>query len=235
VNAKGHAAPFVRTVAVFATFLAASSASAVPMYFQGQSSDGHAVSAIADFILNDATDTISVTLRNTTATTHDSGELFTGLDFTVSGLTPTLSSASGVQRTVDSSGAFVDTGSPQSLSWSVVGLGSGVHQINFNPNAKDAIIGPPTAGSYAAANGSIKGNAGHNPFAAEVATFELSVPGLAPNSAVDLKVFRFGTTLAPATGTITPLPEPATLALAAAGLVATTMLRRRQKAADGAR
>ena len=228
MNTKRQSAFGTWIVTFSITLLFASQALAVPMLFSGLSSDGHPVSAIADFILNDATDTVSVTLNNTTTTTLDSGELFTGLDFTISGLTPTLTSDTGIQRTVDGAGAFVDTGSPQNLTWSVAGLGGGVYQINFNPNAKDAIIGPPTAGSYAGANGSIKGNAGHNPFAALEAKFELSVPGLGPNSVVDLRVFRFGTTLDPATGTITPLPEPASLALAVIGLVAMAAQRRRK-------
>lgn len=228
MDTKRQFARTTRIVAFSITLLLASHASAVPMLFSGLSSDGHPVSAIADFILNDATDTVSVTLNNTTTTTLDSGELFTGIDFTINGLTPTLSSATGIQRTVDGAGAFVDTALPQSLSWSVAGLGGGVYQINFNPNAKDAIIGPPTAGSYATANGSIKGNAGHNPFAALEAKFELSVPGLGPNSIVELKVFRYGTTLQPATGSITPLPEPASLALAGIGLVAIAAQRRRK-------
>jgi len=229
VDTKRHAAHTLRSVAFSVTLFIASQASAAPMLFSGTSSDGHPVSAIVDFILNDATDTVSVTLTNTTATTLDSGELFTGLDFTIGGLTPTLTSATGYQRTVDAGGVYVDTGSPQNLSWSVAAQGGGVYQLNFTPNAKDSIIGPPTAGSYAGANGSIKDNGGHNPFAAEEAQFELSVPGLGPNSVVELLVFRYGTTLAPATPTITPFPEPASFALAAMGLVAVAAQRRRRQ------
>ena len=214
MNFKRHSALRAWIVTLFVSASSASLSQAAPMLFSGTSSDGHAVSAIANFVLNDATDTVSVSLQNITATTLDAGELFTGLDFTIGGLTPTLTSDTGIQRTVDGAGAFSDTALPQNLSWSVASLGSGVYQINFNPNAKDAIIGPPTAGSYATANGSIKGNAGHNPFAAELAQFELNVPGLLPSSSVQLLTFRFGTTLAPATGTITTLPEPSSVTLA---------------------
>jgi hypothetical protein len=228
VDTKRHAARTTWVVAFSVTLLVASQASAAPMLFSGLSADGHPVSAIADFVLNDATDTVNVTLKNTTTTTLDSGELFTGLDFKISGLTPTLTSATGIQRTVDASGAYVDTGSPQNLTWSVAPQGGGVFQLDFTPNAKDSIIGPPTAGNYAGANGSIKANGGHNPFAAEEAQFELSVPGLGPGSIVELLVFRYGTTLQPATGTITPMPEPASLALAGIGLVAMAAQRRRK-------
>jgi hypothetical protein len=176
--------------------------------FSGTSADGHAVAAVVDVTLNPVADAIDLTLKNTTALTLDAGELFTGIDFIISGLTPSLAWAAGVQRTVNSSGAYSDTASPQSLSWSIASLGSGVYQLNFNPNAKDGIIGPPTAGSYAAANGSIKGNAGHNPFAAETASFQLSVPGMPADAELRLLTFRFGTSLAPATGTITSVPEP---------------------------
>jgi hypothetical protein len=61
--------------------------------------------------------------------------------------------------------AFTDTGSAQNLSWSLVSLGSGSFQLNFNPN-DDAIIGPPSGGNDSGALSSVKGNNGHNPFCA---------------------------------------------------------------------
>ena len=186
--------------------LHASIASAALISFSGNSSDGHPVSGTAEFTLNDAVDTVTVKLTNTTATTLDAGELFTGLDFSLGGLAPAMTSDTGIQRTVAADGTFSDTGSAQDLSWSLISLGSGNYQLNFNPDAKDAILGPPSGGNYSGATNSIKGNGGHNPFAALMAVFELSVPQLAANTPVDVTTFRYGTELDPAVGTIAPEP-----------------------------
>ena len=192
--------------------------------FSGNSSDGHAVKGTAEFTLGAGT--VTVKLTNTTTTTLDAGELLTGLDFSLGGLTPTLTSKTGIERDVDGSGAFTDTGSAQNLSWSLVALGSGSFQLNFNPNAEDAIIGPPSGGNYSGANGSIKGNNGHNPFAALTATFVFNVPGATSSTLVIVSTFRYGTTLDPATGTTTTttttstVPEPSTCMLLILGLVA---------------
>lgn len=226
MNTERQSALLTWIVVFLATLPLASSANGASFLFAGTSSDGHAVSAAVSFLLNDVADTVDVTLTNTTSLTLDAGELFTGLDFNIAGLAPTLVWDQGIQRTVDGNGAYVDTALPQDLSWSVASLGSGVYQLNFNPNAKDAIIGPPTAGSYASANGSIKGNAGHNPFAGETASFRLSLSGLLPGAQVQLSSFRFGTTLAPATGTITSLPEPTSGAMAVLGSLAFLCRRR---------
>lgn len=193
--------------------------------FTGSSSDGHAVSGTADFSADAAADTITVTLVNTTSLTRDAGELLTGIDFSLGGLVPSLTSAKGLERTVDSAGAFTDTLGAQNLSWSLVSLGGGDYQLNFNPDAKDAILGPPNGGNYSAANGSIKSNPGHNPFAAQLATFILSVPGLEDDTSTTAEAFRYGTELDLAPGTIDPppgsgIPEPSTamlLALAIGG------------------
>jgi hypothetical protein len=193
--------------------LSSIAAPAATVTFTGLSSDGHAVAAIVQITPNAGADTLSVKLTNTTAITLDSGELFTGLDFSLGGLTPSLTSAQGNQRTVTGVGALSDTGSPQNLSWSVASLGGGSFQLNFNPNAADSIIGPPSGGDYSGANGSIKGNAGHNPFAAETAEFVMSVPGLESNTPIAITQFRFGTILAPATGSAVPEPGLGLMAL----------------------
>ncbi|MGE3641265.1 MAG: hypothetical protein AB7G28_22095 [Pirellulales bacterium] len=193
--------------------------------FTGNSSDGHAVSGSAAFTLNDALDTVTVVLTNTTTTTLDAGELFTGLDFRIGGLATSMTSDMGIQRTVAANGTYSDTLTLQDLSWSLVSLGSGNYQLNFNPDAKDSILGPPSGGNYAGANGSIKGNNGHNPFAAQTATFQLSVPGLTSGTKVGVTTFRYGTELEPATGTITP--EPACCLLFATGGVGALLFRRR--------
>src|SRR5262245_27013758 len=190
-------------------------ASAATVFFSGTSFDAHPISGSVDFTVNGAADTVTVKLTNTTATTLDAGELFTGLDFMIGGLTPSMAANAdtGIQRTVDAGGGFSDTGSAVDLSWSLVSLGSGNYQLNFNPNAKDSIIGPPSGGNYAGANESIKDNNGHNPFAALTAQFVLNVPNLENNTPFTIKGVRFGTELDPAT-VITPpgdpiVPEPA--------------------------
>jgi hypothetical protein len=194
--------------------------------FSGTSSDGHAVSGTADFTAG--TNTVTVKLTNTTANTLDAGELFTGLDFSLGGLTPTLSSKTGIPRTVNGNGTFSDTGGAQSLSWSLVSNGGGSFQLNFNPDAKDSIIAAPSGSTYTA-TGSIKGNNGHNPFAAVSAIFVLNVPGATAATPINVTTWRFGTTLDPGTGTTTTtaVPEPASCGLLLLGLVAA--LRKRSR------
>jgi hypothetical protein len=212
---------FTAVLCFFVCCVGGSVSSAAIINFSGFSSDGHPVSGSAEFTLNAGADTISVKLTNTTTTTLDAGELFTGLDFSLGGLTPAMTSDTGIQRTVAANGTFSDTGTAQNLSWSLVSLGGGSYQLNFTPNAKDAIIGPPTMGSYSLADGSIKDNAGHTPFAAEMALFELSVPGLEADTPVQVTTWRFGTRLDPA------IPEPLSGHLLLMGIAAMACARRR--------
>jgi hypothetical protein len=209
--ADGRTFPIV-FIATAISCLFAVPAVAAPILFTGNSSDGHPVSGSAEFTLNAGADTVAVKLTNTTALALDAGELLSGIDFSLGGLTPTLTSATGINLSVGSSGVFTDTGGPQNLSWSIVSLGSVNYQLNFNPDAKGSILGPPTAGSYEVANGSIKSNPGHDPFAAQMATFAFTVPNLEMNTPIVVRAFRYGTGLVSATRII--VPESATAALA---------------------
>jgi hypothetical protein len=211
--------------------LSASHATATTVSFSGTSSDGHAVSGTAGFTLGAGT--ANVTLTNTTTTTHDAGELFTGLDFSLGGLTPTLSTKTGIERTVAGSGSFTDTATAQNITWSLVSLGSGKYQLNFNPDATDAILGPPTSGSYASANNSIDGNNGHNPFVAQTASFVLNVPGLTTTTSLSVTAFRFGTALDAANGTThtdPEVPEPSTAVLMLTAIAITSIQHLRHRA-----
>ena len=164
--------------------------------------------ATANFTFNAALDTLTVVLTNTTTTTVDAGDLFTGIQFGLGGLAVTLSSDLGVERTVAANGTYVDTPGAVDLSWSRTSLGGGLYQLDFNPDATDGIIGPSNAGVYSSANGSIAGNPGHNPFAAQTATFGFSVPGLLDTTSLTVTAFLFGTGPSVATGTIIPPPDP---------------------------
>jgi hypothetical protein len=207
---------------LIASAIAIPRASAALISFTGVSADGHPVSGSAEFTLGAGTATVKLT--NSTTTTRDAGELFTGLDFNLGGLTPSLTSKTGIKRTVAGGGAFTDTGSAQNLSWSLVSLGSGNYQLKFNPDAMDAILGPPTGGSYSGANSSIKGNPGHNPFVAETATFVLSVPGLTANASIGAMKFRFGTALEAAL-----VPEPSCALVAGCALLSLLGVVRRKR------
>jgi hypothetical protein len=222
-----HCARWVPRInlAALALVLGATCASGgtISFSFSGTSTASNPISGKADFTLSAGSATIKLT--NTTVKTFAADELLTGLDFTLGGLTPTLSSKTGIERTVVGSGAFTDTGSAQNLTWSLISLGGGSFQLNFNPDATDAIIGPPTGGNYSGANGSVKGNTGHNPFAAQTATFVLNVPGLTDNtSLVKVTAFRYNTGVDKADGTI--VPEPSTWLLMLTGIALVAWRRR---------
>jgi hypothetical protein len=207
-------------------------ASATQISFSGTSqADGHPVSGTADFTLGAGTATIVLT--NTTTTTHDAGELFTGIKFSLGGLSLGLSSKTGIERTVADNGTFTDTGSAQNLTWSLTAKGSGVFQLDFSPDATDAILGPPSGGNYSGANSSIDGNNGHNPFVGEKATFVITNASITANTSINVSNFLFDTGPDPANGTITvgnppPLtPEPSTLVLMVLGAAIAAFGRRR--------
>lgn len=193
---------------------------------------GHDLAATADFKMTDGK--LALTLNNVTSQTVDAAQLLTGITFTLANGTTVISSAgftaSGAERTVLDDGSYTDSPTTN-LPWEL--LPGAAMQIDFNPAAHDALIGPAsgetasTPGVYSA-NASITGNAGNNPFGAEIATFTFTSPEILSTTDVTNVTFLWGTSLTPSlalTGDAA-VPEPASISLLGCG--ALLLLRRRR-------
>ena len=110
------------------------------------------------------------------------------------------------------------------LPWGLTSSGSVVTLDKLATGPSELIIGP---GPYTQANGSIDGNAAHNPFLDQTATFTFSVPGVTATTGVTAASFSFGTggnDIVPGVpggggggGGGGVVPEPASLGLVAIG------------------
>ena len=198
--------------------------------FTSVASDGRIRSGSADF--SSVGNILTIRITNTTPETRNVNDLLKSIDFSLNGLSPTLVSVTGMLRYIDLDGNAYDSEGTRDLSWSLKALDEGRWQLNYHPDAQNAIVGPPTDGDYADANRSIRGNNGHNPFAAEVAIATLNVPGLENASRPIVRVLGFGFNAeASAQGVITPdgameIPEPAGVVLMVLGALALGHRRR---------
>jgi hypothetical protein len=192
--------------------------------FHSVDKHGHVLSAMADF--SSVGDVLTVKLTNTTPETESVKDLLKSIDFSLDGLTPTLLSVTGVLRNIDRDGTWDDNDEAETLSWSLKSLGDDEWRLVSTPDARHAIVGPPNEDDYADASRSIRGNNGHNPFAAEMVVAELNVPGLGSASMPVVSVLSFGFSgSGSADGSITPggaleVPEPTISLLVIAGFAA---------------
>ena len=199
----------------------------------GSQINGLDVKAQAAFTIDDATDTISIILTNLQANPTAVAQNLSDLGFILSSgqTSGTLSSSSGMERTVASDGTFTD-GSIVATGWALTnnfsfgsaGTGLELSVLGTPAGPAHTIIGPPdNTGIYSNANNSIAGNGPHNPFLGQTATFTLSVPGIDTTTAISFVQFSFNT----APGSIVNVPEPSTLLLLGCGLFGFVGLRRK--------
>jgi hypothetical protein len=196
----------------------------------GSQTGGQDVSATATFTITSGN--LDITLQNTASSITNAGQVLSGLQFVLSsGGTASLFSSAGQEVTIDS------TGTPTLGSFGSTGWGFGtksgslilcdicVSGVTFSTNQtvapSNTII--PTETSYSSANGSIKGNGGHNPFLEGTVTFDIVDSAITSDTTISSAIFSFSTTDGNDVTGVTPLtstPEPVSSALAGAGILA---------------
>jgi len=233
------AVPALAFFALLASVLGPNPATAAVQPFQGigSGSDG-ALSATADFTTSAGQ--IQVTLTNTldAQVIRSAGQALSDISFTLSNAPGTLgtTSASGQLGDVSSTGVVTYVaGDP--TRWLGAG-GQGGFSIIGNTITLETIGGGQPTQMIAPfiANGGTFGNVNQgfqnfNPYVIGPATFTLALTGVTAGTTVSDVIFSFGTgpdTFVPGT----PVPEPASLALIATGLVSfgAFQLRRRRAA-----
>jgi hypothetical protein len=189
------------------------------------------VSATATFTTKDGE--IDISISNTLANPSDANQLLSDLSFTVSNaFYPTTSpytgmTSAGIQRTVTSKtvGGYTDSSTTVSTNWAFTNTSTSIHLDGIagdsSGQASGTIIGPPDAnGAYSAANGSIVGNPGHNPFFyggdTPVQFYLTGLDGITADTTITSATFSFGTVSGM---DVTGVPIPATSLLLGSGLL----------------
>ena len=219
MNNRGTIVAAFMCVAILATAVQATMISFVTPTGSTDTS-GDPVNAKATFTTGAGT--VTIVLANNQTGEKDVGQNLSDLLFTISTgqNSGTLSSSSGLERTVASNRSFTD-GSTVAAGWVLSTSGASLHLdvLSGSGHAGPAhtILGPATGNSYPNAVGSIAGNGSHNPFLAESATFVINVTGVTAASTISAATFSFGTTDGSDEINGIPVPEPATIVLASLG------------------
>jgi hypothetical protein len=194
----------------------------------GTNAGGNPINLEADIVLG--TDTATIVLRNLNTDTTTVAQNIYGFTFEPTPLPAATGLAlTGTCTTRDITGptTWTDlTGQDPAWTYAVSG---GAYTLSTAPNPELTIIGDNTSGSYS--GGSIVGNGPHNPFILQEATFTFTIPGLTADTDISAASFLIGTAGERVPGTKVhegDVPEPASLALLAAG--AALLLGRRRYA-----
>jgi hypothetical protein len=210
---------------------------------------GNACSGTATINIIDAND-FTITLDNTLTSIMDAGQLLTDFEFSLDG-TVTMTGSNGSFINIASDGSVTSAGSG-STGWgfgvdSVTGdwllciiCGNGVSADGSQPS--QGIV--PTQSDYASANPSIDGNSPHNPFLDSGAVFTFTTTATLPTDGTNpfgSGFLSFGTTFGNEIptggggggggggGAGGEAPEPFSLMLSGAGLVAVSLLAKRRQ------
>jgi len=206
---------------------AAAFGSTITFIGSGTSSGGDAENASATLVTGAGT--ISVTLNNLLSNPTDVAQNLSDLLITLSNgaTTGTLTSSTGTELTVNSGGTY-SVGSSVATGWALTSMGGSLLlEVLGTPEAPAHTIigtssnGTYSGGTYSNANGSIAGNGPHNPFLESGTTFTLSVPSVTAATTITAATFSFGTAAGNTlVGKISTVPEPITMVLVGAGLLA---------------
>ena len=196
---------------------------------------GEAVNAQAIFTPGNGT--LSITLDNLIVNQKSVGQDLSDLFFTLSNVTAggSLTSSSGLERTVVFGGTFTD-GSTVSTGWGFTVTG-GVFHLNAlvgGTAPTHTIIGAPDGSNlYSNANDSITGSAMHtpgvhSPFLVGDVTFTLAIAGINSDTIVTGATFSFGTTAGDnVPGTPPTVPDSGTTSMLLGGALACLGVMRR--------
>jgi hypothetical protein len=187
---------------------------------------GLPVSSTAEFLMG--TDNITITLTNTLANPKSVSQNLSDLAFyfaTTTGEAPTgtLTSSSGLERSVASNGSYTD-GSVVPTGWVLSAVTGGLYLnvLGTPVGPEHTIIGSPNGSNvYSNANRSIANNDPHNPFLAGPVTFNIYAPGVTAATTINSVWFSYGTAAS------TSVPEPTTLLLLGLGLLGVAGIRRK--------
>lgn len=193
--------------------------------------------ASAQATVTTGTGVVTIQLWNTLSGANsitDASQLLSDFSVTLGSSPGTVASGKigGTGNTffIGSGGVVSGAVSNVSLGWGVSSSGNTISLDGLGGanTPSDLLVGLPcSSGNYCNGNGSIANNPGHNPFAANGATFTISASGVTSTTAISSAVFSFGTTAGDnIDGKI--VPEPASLLLFGTGLLGLALLVRRK-------